>query len=762
MPKPEIWIVTPELHRHGGTERAVSEEVDRWGSRFDVRVYSMSGTEGEPSESAVRSVPRPPGPQLSRYVWWFAANRVCRAMDSSSEGRPDAVVSPGVNALDADAIGVHMVFAKYWERVRGPLLGEILADPTSLRTWHRVLLLHLIRLLERQVYRGPALLWSASAEDARDLERRFGRPPGSVDVVPHGVDTRTFDPARRRRNRPHSRSALGLGEDRVILLIANDAWKKGVDLAIATLAHLPHDVMLAVAGDIEDAELRGIASGWHLDRVRRWPHREDPFPYFAAADVLVAPSREDSFNMPALEAMACGLPVVVSRHAGVTELIDDGNDAFVVDDPEDVEELAKTIERALRSDVADELGRNGRTLAERMTWDANAERTADLVMREIITPRFLVLAADPFGVGGIERVSRTLIATLGERFGADRVGIVSLWGGLAELPARILYRGRRPAERRPVPFAERVSFALAALRAARRWRRRLVVVACHPHLASVAVTAGRLAGAPVAVWCHGDEVWRPLRPSVRLALRRADLVLTPSRFTAKQVTSWARLERDPVVVPHAVPPGFVVRARHRVPGRVVAVARMERRDRSKGIDVLLRAWPKVIAGRPEAELIVVGDGSDRARLERASRSSGSDGRVRFTGRLEDADLRELYRTAAVFALPTRARVGVDAAGEGFGLVFAEAAGAGLPVVAGRSGAVGEVVEEGQTGLLVDPMDPDAVADAIGSLLDDPKLRARMARNARALAKQRFSYEAFGERMAEVLGGLAPVYRPDDG
>ena len=394
-----------------------------------------------------------------------------------------------------------------------------------------------------------------------------------------------------------------------------------------------------------------------------------------------------------------------------------------------------------------------------MSWDDKADRTAEPVMREITTPRFLVLATDPLGIGGIERVSRTLVRTLTERYGADRVGVVSLWGGAGDLPARILHRGRASAGHGPVPLVDKAAFTISAIRLAHRWRRRLVIVACHPHLAPVAVAAARLASAPVAVWCHGEEVWRPLRPTVRVALQHADLVFAPSRFTAEQASAWASLDREPVVVPHAVPVEVVARTHRAVPGRVLAVARMGSRDRGKGIDTLLRAWPQVAASRPHAELLVVGDGEDRARLEQATMGTGSNGRVRFVGHLDDSDLRELYRTADVFALPTRARVGVNAAGEGFGLVFVEAAASGLPVVAGRSAAVPEIVEDAKTGLLVDPTDPDAVADAIGRLLDDPMLRARMGRAARARVEELFTYEAFGDRITDLLGNLVSAYRP---
>jgi phosphatidyl-myo-inositol dimannoside synthase len=468
----------------------------------------------------------------------------------------------------------------------------------------------------------------------------------------------------------------------------------------------------------------------------------------------VASSREASFHLPAIEAMASGLPVVVRARAGVSKLVEEGRHALVLPDAQDVEEVDSTIKRALDEELAEQFAAKGRELADRLTWDVNTDRTAELIMRGIITPRFIVLAPDAFGTGGIERTTRTLIRTLGERFGADRVGVLSVWGGRVDLPARILHRGRRSGGGRPVPPADRATFAISALHQARRWRRGLVIVACHPHLAPVALAAGRIAGSRVAVWCHGDEVWGPTRLSVRYALRKADLVFAPSRFTADQVGRWIGLDRKPTVVPHSLPPELVLRRSAPVPGRVLAVARLEAHDRYKGIDTLIEAWPNVLKAHPEAELVVVGAGGDRRRLERLAASLATDGHVRFTGWIDDRELQELYRTSAVFALPTAATVGSDAAGEGFGLVFVEAAAAGLPVVAGRSGAVPEVIEDGRTGLLVEPHDPLAVADAIGRLLRDPQLRTRLGRAARSRARERFSYEAFGDRVETLLGDLA--------
>ncbi|MCB1005843.1 MAG: glycosyltransferase, partial [Acidimicrobiales bacterium] len=89
--------------------------------------------------------------------------------------------------------------------------------------------------------------------------------------------------------------------------------------------------------------------------------------------------------------------------------------------------------------------------------------------------------------------------------------------------------------------------------------------------------------------------------------------------------------------------------------------------------------------------------------------------------------------------------------EGFGIVFLEAAACGVAQVAGDSGGSAEAVVHGETGLVVDdPGDPEAVADALAVLLDDPEARARMGRAARRRAESDFAYEVLVDRLAEAL------------
>ncbi len=754
MARLKVWVVTPELHRRGGTERALAEQVERWKERFDLRLYTMRVCDVDLKGIAVRRIPWLPGPLLFRYMWWFAANTLLRAWDTGLLGGPDVVYSPGINCPDAEVMSVHIVFAKYWDSIR----AKVFQAWWHPRRLHRIVYWALVRVLERYVYNGPAAIAALSSQDARALEARYQRPPGSVIVTPNGVDAAVFSPGERKLRRNAVRRRLGVEGHRVVLLVGNDAYNKGVDIAIRSVSTLAPDVILAVAGRADTDLIANWVQATDVKaRVVAWPHTPQVMDYYAAADVVVVPSREEASPLPPLEAMACELPVVLSSRAGaVAELVEDGLHALVLRNVEDPNALARLISQILDDPIlANSLAHEGRTFAEQFTWDLQAERTAAFIEREARTPRIVVLTPHAWGTGGIERSTRTLLRALADLYGAERIALLSVWGGTRMLPCRVVWRGPYTEGSKPVPLWIKMRFAAAAAMTARWWRRRLVIVACHPHLAPVAQACARVSGAPFLVWCHGEEVWRAQKRLVERALRAADAVVAPSRFTASVVQQTAGIDdRRLVVLPHVLtremPIATGARPQPRSRPRVLSVARLVPEHAYKGIDTLLTAWPRVLEAVPQAELQIVGDGPDRPRLEAEARRLGLDGRVRFAGALDDAALARAYGEATVFALPVRTMVGSQAGGEGFGLVYLEAAAAGLPAVAGNGGAIPEVVRDGETGLLVDPQAPDEVARAIVRLLRDPELARRMGETAQRRALEEFSFERYRRRLGELV------------
>ena len=153
----------------------------------------------------------------------------------------------------------------------------------------------------------------------------------------------------------------------------------------------------------------------------------------------------------------------------------------------------------------------------------------------------------------------------------------------------------------------------------------------------------------------------------------------------------------------------------------------------------MAGWPRVLARHPDARLLLVGGGPAEASLRRAGRRLGARAAPSSSpGRCRPDELPAHYAAGDVFAMPCRTRrAGLDV--EGLGMVFLEAAACGRPVVAGTSGGAPEAVQDGVTGHVVEPRSPDAVADAIAGLLDDPARARAMGAAGRAWVEQRWSW-----------------------
>lgn len=162
-------------------------------------------------------------------------------------------------------------------------------------------------------------------------------------------------------------------------------------------------------------------------------------------------------------------------------------------------------------------------------------------------------------------------------------------------------------------------------------------------------------------------------------------------------------------------------------GDVVALGRLVRR---KGFDVLLETIRRM---GDEVSLTIIGNGPDRDFLKAETERLGMPGRVRFLQGLSNEEVHEELCAHKVFCLLPRVLLDGDV--EGFGIVFLEAASLGLPVVAGNSGGVPDAVNDGVNGFLVDPENPDEIADKLNLLFQDDKLYEKMSRASLEWAKK---------------------------
>jgi glycosyltransferase involved in cell wall biosynthesis len=260
---------------------------------------------------------------------------------------------------------------------------------------------------------------------------------------------------------------------------------------------------------------------------------------------------------------------------------------------------------------------------------------------------------------------------------------------------------------------------------------------------------------------HGHETGWVALPGARGLMRRIarglDVLTYISDYTAGRlapalggVTRMAQLSPG-VDVDHFTPTadGAAVRAKYGLGDApvVVCVSRLVAR---KGQDVLVAAWPRVLARHPGARLLLVGGGPLEGRLRRAVAERGLGHSVVLTGAVPPAELPEHYAAGDVFAMPCRTRRGgLDV--EGLGMVYLEAAACGLPVVSGTSGGAPETVQEGVTGHVVaDPRSPEEVAATLVGLLDDPARARAMGAAGRAWVEQRWSWTTIAATFAALL------------
>ena len=279
----------------------------------------------------------------------------------------------------------------------------------------------------------------------------------------------------------------------------------------------------------------------------------------------------------------------------------------------------------------------------------------------------------------------------------------------------------------------------------------------HPHLAPLGLSM-RLLNRRFQYWvaAHGIEVWSPLSPVRRLALCQARGITAVSAFTAERVVQAQGLDpRKVFFLPPALEPGFANgrRAAASLPlppqGRLIlSVGRLISSEPGKGIDTVIRALPKVLSVVRDAFYVVVGEGDDRARLERLAQESNVRDRVLFLGEQSLHDLKECYSRCCAFVMPSRQ--------EGFGIVFLEAMAFGRPIIAGNHGGTPEFVQDGVTGFLVEYDRVNVLADRLIRLLQDDELCRRMGDAGRRAVEANFSFEQFRERLTRILDGTAGV------
>lgn len=349
MPAPrtpmKIALIRQRYTPFGGAERFVANAVRALraeGASLTV-VTRQWENDGE-SESLICN------PPYLGNLWrdWSFARCVCEALKE----RPFDLVQSHERIACCDVFragdGVHREWLKQRRRVLGPLgrLG-VAANP-----YHRYIL-----AAEKKLFRSPGLkaVICNSRMVKEEIQHYFGLAEEKLHVIYSGVDLEAFHPGLKERHGSKMRAQYDIPENALLFLFVGSGFqRKGLRGLLQAMARLPASSHLMVVGKDkhlaryrEQAKSLGLAGRVHFARGQA-----DPGPFYGAADAFVLPTLYDPFPNTALEAFACGLPVITSSKSGAAELVREGENGFVCDALDSgclASAMARLADRATRS-----------------------------------------------------------------------------------------------------------------------------------------------------------------------------------------------------------------------------------------------------------------------------------------------------------------------------------------------------------------------------------------------------------------------------
>ncbi|MEM8604312.1 MAG: glycosyltransferase, partial [Cyanobacteria bacterium P01_H01_bin.121] len=258
-------------------------------------------------------------------------------------------------------------------------------------------------------------------------------------------------------------------------------------------------------------------------------------------------------------------------------------------------------------------------------------------------------------------------------------------------------------------------------------------------------------------------VWSPLGGGAQRALQQADCIWTISRYSRDRACEANQLQAPQVNLlpcmvdtdrfqPGAKAPELM--ERYQLTGQrvLMTVARLWSGDIYKGVDVTIRALPKILQQYPNVKYLVIGRGDDQPRLATLAQELGVAEQVVFAGFVPTSELAAHYRLADLYVMPSQ---------EGFGIVYLEAMASGVPVIAGDADGSADPLRDGQLGWQVPHRDPDRTALACLAALqgDDQRCQGAWLREQ---VFNEFGPTAFTRRLGILLTSAKASFPPPQG
>lgn len=369
--KLSIGIVVERFHSRGGVERRTFELVNNLvAAGHDVHVYANNWIRDCTFDVTFHHIPML---KLTKALkpWsfaWFASRLTSRSghdlihTQARVFGYDLATLGVGCHKAYLDAAGID---------------HETAPD----RRFHKTVLELEKRMLSPDKFDAGCRIITNSIKCREEFASYYSVPLSNIDIIRNGVDQTEFSPVKRAQIRDEYRIQMGISPDDIVVLFVGPGFhRKGLDtllMAVSLLSSEKHLKALVIGREKE------ISSAIDLNLAEKliWvgsAGSQEIIRYYAVADVYALPTRYDPFANSTMEALASGLPVITTTANGVSEILQDGRNAFIIDS-NDHESLAERLRLLCRDEgVRKRLGETGREAIQPYTWQRTAVETMNV------------------------------------------------------------------------------------------------------------------------------------------------------------------------------------------------------------------------------------------------------------------------------------------------------------------------------------------------------------------------------------------------
>ncbi|MCF6148486.1 MAG: glycosyltransferase family 4 protein [Candidatus Kuenenia sp.] len=367
-------VVYQFVKEKGGVERYVCNLAEQLiDKKHEVHVFTHCYPEKEDKRFVFHHVPAVSFWSPLKY-WTFAVNV---PLVVKKTGIRFDIVHGFTQTLYQDIYrvggGCHWDYMLHTYPLTQTAFGKVLL---CLNPRHMSLLLLEKMIFNKKRYRQVTCISEMCKEE---LMSHYKIPSKDIVVIYNGVNTKFFSPGNSLKYRDSVRIMYDVAPDDVLLMFVGSGFKrKGLIHVINALAmvDLQKNFKLLVIGKGDERRFRSIAKEKGIyERVIFAGTSKEIHKIYAAGDIFVFPSEYDAFGTACLEAMASGLPVIVSKTSGASEIIDDGVDGFIIEHPIDAKEIANYLNTLYEKEKRKQMGVAARNKSEKYSLEANFNKT---------------------------------------------------------------------------------------------------------------------------------------------------------------------------------------------------------------------------------------------------------------------------------------------------------------------------------------------------------------------------------------------------